>query len=224
LTVTTCYPNESGKQESLIRMTATKYSMSFTTGALFYHESMKLAALYMSLRQWDKKYEFGSKVCFGVTKKSGIIVAVKSFAKNLYDGDTLEDTIKQMERVLNYKPELAICDIGFRGRKVVEGVKILTPENQRKRLSETEKKKNRKRNLRRSAIEPIIGHVKNDFRMARNFLKHTLGDEINAIMAAAAFNFKKWMRTVGVYFRLVFFRLCALFWGINPTPEYAKIG
>jgi IS5 family transposase len=169
-----------------------------------------------------KKYEFGSKVCFGVTKKSGIIVAAKNFAQNFYDGDTLEDTIKQMERVLSYKPELGICDRGFRGRKVVEGVKILTPENQGKRLSEAEKKKNRKRNLRRSAIEPIIGHMKNDFRMARNFLMHTLGDTINSLMAAAAFNFKKWMRTVGVYLRLVIFRLCTLLYGLNPTYAHAE--
>jgi IS5 family transposase len=169
-----------------------------------------------------KKYEFGSKVCFGVTKKSGIIVAVKNFAKNLYDGDTLEDTIKQMERVLNYKPELGICDRGFRGRKEVEGVRILTPENQGKRISEVERRENRKRNRRRSAIEPIIGHLKNDFRMARNFLKHTLGDEINAIMAAAAFNFKKWMREVGVFYRLLIFRLCTLFWSLFSQPDYAQ--
>jgi IS5 family transposase len=174
-----------------------------------------------------KKYEFGSKVCLGVTKKSGIIVAAKSFDKNLYDGDTLEDTIKQMERVLNHKPDLGICDKGFRGRKTVEGVKILTPENQGKRISEAEKKKNRKRNLRRSAIEPVIGHMKNDFRMARNFLKHTLGDTINALMAAAAFNFKKWMRTVGAFFCFAIFRLWTLLWSLNNTPAYAhghKIG
>jgi len=149
-------------------------------------------------------------------------VAAKNFAKNLYDGDTLEDTIKQMQRVLSYKPELGICDRGFRGRKVVEGVKILTPENQGKRLSDAERKKNKKRNRRRSAIEPIIGHVKNDFRMARNFLKHTLGDEINSLMAAAAFNFKKWMRTLGVYFRLLIFRLVTLFQAINPASAYPQ--
>ena len=43
-----------------------------------------------------KRYEFGSKVCLGLTKISGIIVAVKNSARNLYDGDTLTDTIKQM--------------------------------------------------------------------------------------------------------------------------------
>ena len=123
---------------------------------------------------------------------------------------------------MNYKPELGICDRGFRGRKVVEGVKILTPENQGKRISEAERKKNRKRNIRRSAIEPVIGHMKNDFRMARNFLKHTLGDEINAIMAAAAFNFKKWMRTLGLYWRLLILRLYTLFRHLNPANPFQK--
>jgi len=35
-------------------MATIKYSLSFTTGALFYHESVKLAALYQSVRHWDK--------------------------------------------------------------------------------------------------------------------------------------------------------------------------
>lgn len=35
-------------------MTTAKYSMSFTTGALFYHESVKLADLYISMKRWDE--------------------------------------------------------------------------------------------------------------------------------------------------------------------------
>jgi hypothetical protein len=34
-------------------MVTTKYSMSFTTGALFYHESLKLAAFSVSLKNWN---------------------------------------------------------------------------------------------------------------------------------------------------------------------------
>ncbi|MDX2464154.1 MAG: hypothetical protein QNK31_06555, partial [Porticoccus sp.] len=37
---------------------------------------------------------------------------------------------------------------------------------------------------------------KSDHRLKRNFLKGFAGDQINLIMAAAAFNFKKWMREV----------------------------
>ena len=154
-----------------------------------------------------KKYEFGSKVCFVTGKNKGVIVGAKNFDQNLYDGDTVEDTVKQMERILSYKPELGIADKGFRGRKEILGVKILTPANQGSKLSDSEKRGNRKRNKRRSAIEPVIGHLKSDFRMARNFLKGSLGDAINALMAAAAFNFKKWMRQGGFCFLIGFFNL-----------------
>ncbi|MCL2029643.1 MAG: hypothetical protein FWG97_04430, partial [Deltaproteobacteria bacterium] len=65
--------------------------------------------------------------------------------------------------------------------------------------------------------------VKHDFRMARNFLKHTLGDTMNALMAAAAFNFKKWMRVIGAYFRFAIFRLWMLLWSLNNTATYNKI-
>ena len=50
---------------------------------------------------------------------------------------------------------------------------------------------------RRAAIEPIIGHMKSDYRMARNYLKGFDGDEINLLLAASAFNLKKWMN---IYF------------------------
>ena len=42
---------------------------------------------------------------------------------------------------------------------------------------------------RRAAIEPVIGHSKNDHRMGRNHLKGHEGDRINAVLAAASYNF-----------------------------------
>lgn len=164
-----------------------------------------------------KKYEFGSKVCFVTGKSQGVILGAKNFDKNLYDGDTVEETVKQVSRVLNYKPELGIADKGFRGRKEIEGVKILTPTNEGQRLSETEKIRNRKRHKRRSAIEPVIGHLKSDFRMARNFLKGSVGDAINALMAAAAFNFKKWMRRAGLCSFFVILRFLVAINFLTPT-------
>jgi len=58
----------------------------------------------------------------------------------------------------------------------------------------------RKRFQRRAAIEPVIGHLKSDHRFNRNLLKGFSGDQMNLLMAAAAFNFKKWMWEV--YFGL----------------------
>ena len=48
----------------------------------------------------------------------------------------------------------------------------------------------------RSAIEPIIGHVKSDHRMDRNYLKGEEGDRINAILAGCGFNIRKFLRAI----------------------------
>jgi IS5 family transposase len=47
---------------------------------------------------------------------------------------------------------------------------------------------------RRAAVEPSIGHLKSEHRLERNRLKGTAGNEINAILAAAAMNFQKLLR------------------------------
>jgi IS5 family transposase len=49
---------------------------------------------------------------------------------------------------------------------------------------------------RRSAVEPVIGHMKQDHRMDRNYLKGTEGDKINAILAACGFNLRKLLRAL----------------------------
>ena len=56
-----------------------------------------------------------------------------------------------------------------------------------------EKEVKREKFRRRAAIEPIIGHVKSDHRMAVNHLKGFIGDQMNLLLAASAFNMKKWM-------------------------------
>jgi IS5 family transposase len=72
----------------------------------------------------------------------------------------------------------------------------VTPKPARKNTSKEAIQLARKRFRRRAGIEPIIGHLKSDHRLKRNFLKGFDGDQINLLMAAAAFNFKKWMRGV----------------------------
>ncbi len=47
---------------------------------------------------------------------------------------------------------------------------------------------------RRSAIEPVIGHLKGDNRMDRNYLKGTEGDKMNALLAACGYNLRKLIR------------------------------
>ncbi|KAF3984758.1 MAG: transposase, partial [Methylococcales symbiont of Hymedesmia sp. n. MRB-2018] len=59
--------------------------------------------------------------------------------------------------------------------------------------------KKRKLCKRRAAIEPIIGHLKSDFRLSRNLLKGNIGDEINVLMAACAWNLRKWLVMAGIF-------------------------
>jgi len=47
---------------------------------------------------------------------------------------------------------------------------------------------------RRSAIELVIGHMKHDHRMDRNFLKGRGGDRFNVKMSAAGYNFARLIR------------------------------
>ena len=56
-----------------------------------------------------------------------------------------------------------------------------------------QKRKARKKFCKRAGIEPVIGHLKSDHHMMRNYLKGTLGDAINTMMAAAAYNMRHWM-------------------------------
>ena len=62
---------------------------------------------------------------------------------------------------------------------------------------------------RRAAVEPVIGHIKNGHRMDRNYLAGTQGDAINAILAAAGYNFRlllTWLRLLLCFFLAVLFR------------------
>ncbi len=155
-----------------------------------------------------KKYEFGSKAAIVMTKTHCIIVGAKSF-RNEYDGDTLKGVLEQIAAVRGHAPETAFCDRGFRGRKKVNGTAVVLPESPSPKATEHFKRKARTNFGRRSAIEPVIGHLKSDFRMARNYLKGTVGDAINLLLAAAAFNCRKWMKAVAEGLLIVLFALYA---------------
>jgi len=84
--------------------------------------------------------------------------------------------------------------------KVIEKISIAyktiisIPGTLRKRDTKKELEAKREKFRRRAAIEPVIGHLKSDYRMARNYLKGFSGDEINLLLTVTAFNLKKWMR------------------------------
>lgn len=134
-----------------------------------------------------KPYEFGNKVAIAVSGRGNFIVGVKSFHGNPYDGHTLNQTIQEVRKTTKGEPDLSFekifVDLGYKGNDFSEKSKIYTPKT-KKNLSKEDKKMQK----RRSAIEPIIGHLKNFGRMGRNYLKGKIGDIINPYISAIGLN------------------------------------
>ena len=133
----------------------------------------------------SKPYEFGNKVGIAVSGRGNFVLGIKSFQGNPYDGHTLKQTIEEVEENSGIGIEKAFVDLGYRGNNYEQKGKIYTPYT-RKRLN----KKDKAMQKRRSAIEPIIGHLKHYGRMGRNYLKGVMGDIINPIISAIGLNLR----------------------------------
>jgi IS5 family transposase len=148
-----------------------------------------------------KGYEFGTKASIVTTKDSCIIVGVAAHKTNIHDSKTLEEVLLNATKNRTMPIAEAICDRGYRGTKEVtivnQTIEISIPGTVLKRDTKEQLEVKKEKFRRRASIEPIIGHMKSDYRMARNYLKGFEGDEINLLLAASAFNLKKWMN---IYF------------------------
>jgi IS5 family transposase len=164
-----------------------------------------------------KKYEFGCKVSYVSTSQNNWIVGAQALHGNPYDGHTLECALKQSQRLTGFNCRDVYCDGGYRGVKIKgdQDYRIHLTKRGRKRLSRSE----RRWLKRRSAIEPLIGHLKEDHRLNRNHLLRETGDRINAIMAACGFNIKKLLRA---FLRLIFDWLKTAQIGLGHTRLYIQ--
>ena len=94
--------------------------------------------------------------------------------------------IPEMEALAGNTLKRLFADKGYRRRNAPPDYKFrVIISGQRRGVTPKIKREMR----RRSAIEPVIGHMKNEHRMGRNYLWHRQGDAINAILAAADYNF-----------------------------------
>jgi transposase, IS5 family len=140
-----------------------------------------------------KKYEFGNKVSIVHTQNTGVIVGALGF-RNEYDGHTLEKTLQQTTRLTGKAPKTATVDRGYKGRSTIGETLIQLPKPfNTKTTSRYQQQKLKKSFRRRAAIEPTISHLKSDHRLSRNFYRGLFGDNINVMLSAAAFNFKRMM-------------------------------
>ena len=100
-----------------------------------------------------------------------------------------------MEALIGNMLERIIADAGYRGHNAPPEHKFKVYTAGQKRRVTPQIKREFKR---RAAVEPVIGHLKDDHRMGRNHLAHTSGDAINAVLAAAGYNFRRllaWLRS-----------------------------
>ena len=154
-----------------------------------------------------KPYEFGVKASLAVTHKSGLVVGARTFPGNPYDGHILNAQLEQTRILLEDTgrvPTQAVVDLGFRGvDEDNPGVEII---HRGKYKSLT--KQQRRWLKRRQAIEPAIGHCKQDNRMERCWLKGALGDALHAVLCAAGYNIRWLMRAIlRLGIRVVFLRM-----------------
>jgi transposase, IS5 family len=151
-----------------------------------------------------KKYEFGNKASIVYTQITGVIVGAMGF-RNEFDGHTLEPALEQTTKLVGKAPKTAAVDRGYRGRQQIGETKILIPKPfNNKTQTKYQQKKLKQTHKKRAAIEPIIGHLKTDHRLGRNFYKGIIGDNINIMLAAAAFNFKRMMNKWKSFFYYFF--------------------
>ena len=112
------------------------------------------------------------------------MVGCRSMPGNPYDGHTLAETIEQVSILTDHNPQTVIVDKGYRGVEL-DGVQILR-SGQRRGVTKALKAMIK----RRSAIEPSIGHMKMEGRLARNPLKGALGDALHAVLCGAGHNIR----------------------------------
>jgi IS5 family transposase len=134
------------------------------------------------------RYEFGVKVSVATTDAAApggqFVLGARSLSGNPYDGHTLAAQIARTERLTGVGVERAYVDRGYRGHDADKARVFVA--GQKRGLTPTIRRERR----RRAAIEPVIGHLKSDGHLGRNFLRGAEGDAANVILAAAGHNLR----------------------------------
>ena len=164
-----------------------------------------------------RPYEFGVKVSVATTlahaRGGQFITHTKALPGNPYDGHTLDIVIPEMEALIGNIIERLLADKGYRGHNAPPDYKFRVFTSGQKRRGTPKIKRELRR---RSAIEPVIGHLKAEHRMARNYLWHREGDAINAVLAAVGYNFRRLLRWLQLLLRQI---LAQLLLGLQLVPS-----
>jgi transposase, IS5 family len=145
-------------------------------------------------------YEFGCKVSIAtpVTSPKGgqFVLHAKALHGNPHDAATLAPMIADMEKLTGVETRRIHVDKGYRGHKHPQKFRVWITGQARRVTAAI-----RREMKRRAAVEPVIGHIKAEHRMDRNYLKGREGDRINAVLAAAGYNFSLLLRWLAAFLR-----------------------
>lgn len=134
-------------------------------------------------------YEFGVKVSITTTNRRAkggqFVLHAKALPGNPYDGHTLREAIEETQALTGREIERIYVDKGYRGHDAPKPWRVFR-SGQKRGVFGTIKRELK----RRSAIEPVIGHMKSDGHLGRNYLKGRPGDAANAILSAIGYNFR----------------------------------
>ena len=145
-------------------------------------------------------YEFGCKVSVAtpVTSPKGgqFVLHAQALHGNPYDGHTLGPMVAELEALTGIETRRIHVDKGYRGHNHPHKFRVWISGQVRRVTASI-----RREMKRRAAVEPVIGHLKAEHRMGRNYLKGPQGDRINAVLAAAGYNFALLLRWLAMILR-----------------------
>ena len=156
-------------------------------------------------------YEFGVKASIVTTHACApggqFVTHVKALPGNPYDGHTLATVIRDMEALIGNIIARILADKGYRRHNAPPDYRFrVFISGQKRGVTPRIKRELR----RRAAVEPVIGHLKAEHRMGRNYLWFRHGDANNAVLAAAAgYNFRRLIRWLRHLLRQILIALMA---------------
>jgi IS5 family transposase len=157
-------------------------------------------------------YEFGVKVSIVTTNARApggqFVLHAEALPGNPYDGHSLADVIEQTQTLTGRQIERVYVDKGYRGHDVPNPRRVFISGQKRGVFGLIQRELRR-----RSAIEPIIGHLKTDGHLGRCFLKGHHGDAANAILSAVGFNLRLVLKWLRIFLSQI---LNAIFLTLNP--------
>ena len=163
-------------------------------------------------------YEFGVKVSVAVTAGEGLVVGMRSMPGNPYDGHTVDSQLEQVGILTGHTPKIVLADRGYRGVEPPSGTRLLISHTRRlpKRLKQLLK--------RRQVVEPMIGHMKADGLLGKNWLKGANGDALHAILCGAGHNLRMILRRLrALYYAFIAWLMLALSVLIPPIESRPHI-